>query len=270
MTPEPTIAVPVAAATEKTKKRKAAAAAVVPDSNWKKLRQSRPASMHKPKPKPEAAPAPAPAELPRRLRTGNMYYEHTGVVALDCEMVGDAHKRSMLGRVCLIDHKGDVLMDEFVLPPRPVTDFRTKWSGILPHHLSPDRALRFAEVQARMLTLLEGKIVVGHGLENDFEVLMIEHPEHLVRDTARFHLFTTKDGKPRKLKILALELLKCPIQEGRKGHDPRIDAKAALDLYLAHSKEWESLLAQQKSFGGGGGGGGSGRGGGGGKRVRRS
>ncbi|KAH9256102.1 hypothetical protein BASA81_005878 [Batrachochytrium salamandrivorans] len=246
MTPEPTI-VPVVVTKEK-KKRKATT--TLPDSNWKKLKQTMPVST--PKPKPVAIiPVPAPVELPRRLRTGNMYYEHTGIVALDCEMVGDAQKRSMLGRVCLIDDKGNVLLDEFVIPPRPVVDFRTQWSGILPHHLSPNRALKFTEVQAKILVLLEGKIVVGHGLKNDFEVLMIEHPKHLIRDTSYFRPFMTKDGKPRKLKILALELLKCPIQEGRKGHDPKIDAKAALDLYVAHSKEWESSLAHQKIIGGG-------------------
>lgn len=176
-----------------------------------------------------------------------MYYEHTGIVALDCEMVGDHQSKSMLARVCAIDENAKVLIDEYVQPTKPVKNYRTKHSGILPHHLSLNRARPFAEIQAKMLALLENKIVVGHGLKNDFDALQIEHPKHLIRDTSYFHRFTGKEGRPRKLRILALELLQCPIQEGRKGHDPRIDAKAALDLYLKFKHEWEALLTKKKT-----------------------
>ena len=34
------------------------------------------------------------------------------------------------------------------------------------------------------MSLLKNRVVVGHGLSNDFEALMVSHPKGLIRDTA--------------------------------------------------------------------------------------
>lgn len=59
-------------------------------------------------------------------------------LAIDCEMVGTGPKGSIsqLGRCSVVSYDGDVVYDRFVKPPVPVTDFRTRWSGIRPSNLA--------------------------------------------------------------------------------------------------------------------------------------
>lgn len=61
----------------------------------------------------------------------------TTVVALDCEMVGTGPggRCSELARCSILDYHGNVLYDKYVRPRQPVTDYRTRWSGIRSHHL---------------------------------------------------------------------------------------------------------------------------------------
>lgn len=61
----------------------------------------------------------------------------TAVVALDCEMVGTGPggRCSELARCSILDYHGNVLYDKYVRPCQPVTDYRTRWSGIRRHHL---------------------------------------------------------------------------------------------------------------------------------------
>lgn len=61
----------------------------------------------------------------------------TTVVALDCEMVGTGPggRCSELARCSILDYHGNVLYDKYVRPCQPVTDYRTRWSGIRRHHL---------------------------------------------------------------------------------------------------------------------------------------
>ena len=42
-------------------------------------------------------------------------------------------------------------------------------------------------------TILRGRVLVGHGLKHDLDVLMIKHPKSNIRDTSRqdFFLFPT-------------------------------------------------------------------------------
>lgn len=61
----------------------------------------------------------------------------TTVVALDCEMVGTGPggRCSELARCSILDYHGNILYDKYVRPCQPVTDYRTRWSGIRRHHL---------------------------------------------------------------------------------------------------------------------------------------
>ena len=37
--------------------------------------------------------------------------------------------------------------------------------------------------------MLKDKIVIGHDIRHDFEVLGFSHPKHLIRDTSKFKPF---------------------------------------------------------------------------------
>lgn len=173
----------------------------------------------------------------------------TSVVALDCEMVGTGPggRCSEVARCSILDYHGNVLYDKYIRPSQRVTDFRTRWSGIQKHHLR--NATPFAQARDEILGILEGKVVVGHSIYNDFEVLDMLHPCHMVRDTSTTRLLSRLAGFPAErctsLKILTSKLLNRKIQVGRRGHCPVEDAKAALDLYKLVEGEWEQELQRK-------------------------
>ncbi|XP_027857531.1 apoptosis-enhancing nuclease [Xiphophorus couchianus] len=171
------------------------------------------------------------------------------VVALDCEMVGTGPggRCSALGRCSIVDYHGNVLYDKYVRPCQPVTDFRTPWSGIRRHHLH--NAVPFAQAQEEILAILEGKVVVGHSIYNDFEALNMDHPSHMVRDTSTTRHLRRLAGFPHgrrsSLKLLANKLLNRRIQAGRRGHCSVEDAQAALDLYKLAQGAWEQEMERR-------------------------
>lgn len=173
----------------------------------------------------------------------------TTVVALDCEMVGTGPggRCSELARCSILDYHGSVLFDKYVKPSQPVTNFRTRWSGIRRHHLY--NAMPFTEAREQILKILEGKVVVGHSVYHDFEVLDMLHPGHMVRDTSTARLLGRLAGFPRErcasLKILSRKLLNRDIQTGRNGHSSVEDARASLDLYKLVEGEWEQELQKR-------------------------
>lgn len=119
-------------------------------------------------------------------------------IAMDCEMVGCGRKgsESMLARCSLVTFsentstdmnntepsnssgslKIKVLYDVYVKPTKIVTDYRTKHSGITADHLKRDHAVSWDTCRAMVQKILQSDedktmILIGHGLENDFEVL---------------------------------------------------------------------------------------------------
>ena len=160
------------------------------------------------------------------------------IVALDCEMVvvvNDEGKKSRaLARVSLVDKKGEEMFDEYVLPSHRIVDYRFDWSGITAENLEDARDLN--QVREEVISLLEGKIVVGHGLRHDFQALDFWPPSYNRRDTANY--FRRKKRSPiPSLKDLAKKKLGRTIQDG--SHDSLEDARAAMDLYLKVQTQWE-------------------------------
>uniref|UniRef100_A0A2S2N9F5 RNA exonuclease 4 n=1 Tax=Schizaphis graminum TaxID=13262 RepID=A0A2S2N9F5_SCHGA len=106
-------------------------------------------------------------------------------VAIDCEMVGIGRKRrSVLARVSIVNSEGETIYDKFVKPTGKVTDYRTQVSGIRPQDLANGDL--FAIVKTEVRQIVKNKLLVGHGLERDLEVLELNHPEHLIRDTSTY------------------------------------------------------------------------------------
>lgn len=157
------------------------------------------------------AAAPLPAGIP------------PDYLAIDCEMVGTGPKGSVsqLGRCSVVSYEGDVVYDKFIKPPMPVTDYRTRWSGIHPRNLAHATPFSVARKEAKkfhssqsfsslniyryikvgqcllhwqVLKLLAGRVVIGHAIHNDFKVLSYSHPAALTRDTSRIPLLNAKAG----------------------------------------------------------------------------
>uniref|UniRef100_A0A673FF94 Exonuclease domain-containing protein n=1 Tax=Sinocyclocheilus rhinocerous TaxID=307959 RepID=A0A673FF94_9TELE len=81
--------------------------------------------------------------------TGSTY--HSKLVAMDCEMVGTGPggKCSEVARCSIVNYYGSVLYDKYILPRNPVTDYRTRWSGIRKHHLQQAVAFEDAQNEVR-------------------------------------------------------------------------------------------------------------------------
>jgi hypothetical protein len=110
----------------------------------------------------------------------------TRLLAIDCEMVGVGPDgtRSALARVSIVNSAGTVVFDSFVSPEEKVTDYRTRWSGVRPADLKGASAL--AQVKKAVAGMLSGRVLIGHGVENDLEALGLRHPKDDVRDTAKY------------------------------------------------------------------------------------
>ncbi|KAL7574398.1 hypothetical protein ACA910_008494 [Epithemia clementina (nom. ined.)] len=138
-------------------------------------------------------------------------------LAMDCEMVGvgEHGARSALARVVLIDWHGKVVLDQYVRPREPVTDYRTFVSGITEADLTGEQVVDLDTCRTKVLQLLQynqnqnetdhdnknqkndkknhhnnnGKFLIGHALENDLQALGIVYPWYLIRDTAQWEPF---------------------------------------------------------------------------------
>jgi RNA exonuclease 4 len=182
---------------------------------------------------------------PRRKNTPPL----SGCVAIDCEMVGVGRNksRSILARVAVVDEHGACLLDSYVRPTERVTDYRTRWSGIRARDLVG--APNFENVRQRVVQLIRGKILVGHAIHNDLNVLNITQPTALIRDTAfypglRRALAAVADkydaSQCPSLKNLCKHVLKLSIQSGE--HCPVEDAASTMKLYVRYRSEWEANL----------------------------
>ena len=178
--------------------------------------------------------------------------------ALDCEMVGVGTdgSESAVARVAVINWDGKVVLDRYVRPDRPVTDYRTHVSGVRAADVESKGALSLEVCRKEVGNMLKGKILIGHALENDLRLLGLSHPCTDVRDSATYEPFMrpcSVDGeaalRPRKLRELAWEQLGLQIQDtsggAGMGHSPMEDATAALGLYKAVRMEWESSMQRK-------------------------
>lgn len=76
------------------------------------------------------------------------------ILAIDCEMVGTGPKGSIsqLARCSLVSYGGDVVYDKYIKPAAPVTDYRSRWSGIRPRDLV--NATPYAEARKEVVVVL--------------------------------------------------------------------------------------------------------------------
>ena len=181
----------------------------------------------------EAVPASEEHLIKRNSPTGL-----TPTIAIDCEMVGvGVSKRSALARVSIVNQFGYCIYDKYVKPEEEITDYRTFVSGIRPRDLASGDHIDV--VRQEVADLFRGRIVVGHGINNDLKALFLRHPKRDIRDTS--HYFRRHfSGHTPSLKRLTETLLNLKVQSGE--HSSVEDAQATMRLYTMYKKEWETSL----------------------------
>jgi RNA exonuclease 4 len=165
-------------------------------------------------------------------------------VAMDCEMVGvgGQEDRSVLARVSIVNFHGTQVYDSFVRPKEVVTDWRTHISGVSLKNMASARS--FDGVRNEVAGLLKDRILVGHAIKHDLEVLMLGHPKKDIRDTSRFSGFRKYSaGRTPSLKKLAKEVLGVEIQKGQ--HSSVEDARATMLLFRRHKQAFDAEIARR-------------------------
>ena len=185
------------------------------------------------------------------------------LLAIDCEMVlvrgtemvdGGWPLVKQLARVAVVDDDGAVLMDEYVVPERPVVDYLTRFSGVTREHLE-SATTTLEAARARVRALARGRALVGHSLESDLHALRLT----VAANGGGSAGAAADDDDGGATPILDTALL-FPLRLNRDGPP----AKAALrNLTVAHLKreiqqpKADIMTAPLGGLAGGGGGGGA-------------
>ncbi|XP_077482499.1 RNA exonuclease 4 [Stigmatopora argus] len=165
----------------------------------------------------------------------------TKAIAMDCEMVGVGPdgEESILARVSLVNQYGKCVYDKYAKPTEEVTDYRTAVSGIRKKDIINGEDV--ATVRKEVAEILQGRIVVGHALHNDFKILLLDHPKKKIRDTQKYLPYRKAlKTKHPSLKVLCKEVLNVKVQQGE--HSSVQDAQATMRLYTLVKKQWEAEI----------------------------
>lgn len=146
------------------------------------------------------------------------------VLALDCEMAYTSYGYEMI-RLTIVDFwTKKMIFDEIVQPNGEIIDLNSQFSGV--HQIDKDKSMTFQKVIENILNekcINKNSILIGHGLENDLNVLRLIHNK--IIDTAILY----PAGKFKSsLKNLAFHELSRRIQIGE--HDSTEDAIATMDV----------------------------------------
>lgn len=152
------------------------------------------------------------------------------IYSLDCEMVQTSDDATSLARISLIKYPaGTVIIDKYVKPKLPITNYFTQYSGITPQKLE-NVTTSLEDIQKELLEILTpSSVLLGHSLDSDLNALKLTHP--FVIDTSI--IYPHPRGLPLRssLKYLTNKYLKREIQTGgANGHNSVEDAQAVLDL----------------------------------------
>lgn len=155
------------------------------------------------------------------------------LISMDCEML-ITEKGKEIGRISLLDHNSNILLDEYVQPLGKVVDYMTKYSGLTKEKV--EGGINFDELQEKVLSFVgKNTYILGHALENDLQYLKIKHS--LLIDTS--HIFKTHENKRLRLKHLLLKKLEKEVQNGE--HSSVEDSKSCLDLLKYKIAEYKTL-----------------------------
>ncbi|KAM3160968.1 RNA exonuclease 3 [Lachancea thermotolerans] len=146
------------------------------------------------------------------------------VLALDCEMAFTSCGYELI-RLTIVDFfTSKVLYDEIVRPFGEVIDLNSEFSGV--HVIKEETSVSFGEMLEKILhesLINKNSILIGHGLENDLNVMRLIHDK--IIDTA---ILYPRGHYKSSLKDLAFEVVSRRIQTGE--HDSSEDAIATMSV----------------------------------------
>nr|XP_016466366.1 PREDICTED: small RNA degrading nuclease 1-like isoform X1 [Nicotiana tabacum] len=168
----------------------------------------------------------------RRTKKSNFVKSKKAMIAIDCEMVLCQDGTEALVRICAVDDKLEVKLNEFVNPNKPIADYRTEITGITAGDLD-GVSCSLADVQMSMKKLLShGTILIGHSLHNDLRALKIDHAR--VIDTSYVFKYRDQPSNRRpSLSNLCKSVLGFELRKKDSPHNCLDDACTAMKLVLA-------------------------------------
>ncbi|KAI0932515.1 hypothetical protein AcW2_001121 [Taiwanofungus camphoratus] len=173
------------------------------------------------------------------------FYSSGKYVAVAAQVVyyGIISRLPMVARVTMSDYRGAVILDTFVRPTQPISDYRTAETGLQPVILAS--APTFIDVQRQVAALIKDKILIGYSLWHFLSVMGLSHPAIDTRDVALFMAFR-RSLRSRANVILPLVTLVNRFMGrniGLHGELPLEHARAALDLFRSSEQIWENIIA---------------------------
>ena len=174
----------------------------------------------------------------------------------------------VLGRVSIVNYEGETIFDTFVYYPEPIniTNTDKEFSGIDWNDIDAQNGAQlFSEVQAHLVEIFRDRIVIGHDIQKDLKVILIDLPSHIlrlqgvarwltpvtlditVRDTqqcSRYRQYAIRGAhQGPSLKNLALQVLGRPIKQGRVSSVE--DAIATMEIYRNAEADIEQEQGKQ-------------------------
>lgn len=174
------------------------------------------------------------------LPESETYKKETPILALDCEMVICEDNQRHLARLSIVNYNRHVIFDEYIKPEKKVKNYLKEITNIDSFKISHSQNFEF--YKKKIFKILQNKILVGHTLEKDFEVLGFKAEKMKIRDISGFKLFM--EGKFKvKLAKLCERFLKIKIQGGT--HSSVEDARAALEMYKLYQREIDLFVKDE-------------------------
>ncbi|KZT06366.1 uncharacterized protein LAESUDRAFT_737079 [Laetiporus sulphureus 93-53] len=142
----------------------------------------------------------------------------------------------------MVDYRGNILLDTFVRPTQPVSDYRTPETGLQPLTLA--LAPTFIDVQRQVAALIKDKVIIGYSLWQFLSVLGLAHPAIDTRDVALFMPFRRSLGSKPSVTLPLVTLINRLMGRhiGLHGEFPVEHARAALDLFRSCEHTWEEII----------------------------
>jgi len=174
-------------------------------------------------------------------RSNATYPNVANALALDAEFVGVGYRgqQDAVAKICVIDYEENIVYESYVIPEEPVVDYRYEFSGVTEEDLKTGKPFSVVKKELESV-LLSSRLIIGHNVRHDLDLLHYKHPKENIRDTAYYTPLLKPGRLSKKLKVLAKNFLGYSIQVGP--HDPYEDCVAALRVYKKFQSAWERRI----------------------------